>query len=209
MTIRSLIFDLGGVLVIDRPEESLRRFDRLGFPEARGLLSPYPREGLFPDLEEGRITREDFCRIVRERYGHRLTIGQVTWALVGYAGEAEEQKLHYLRQLRPDYRLFLATNTNPFLYHYYLSDRFLRDGTPLDHFFDRCYASHLLHLRKPDLRFYRQILEENGLAPEETLYLDDREGNIRAAASLGIRTLRTTNGEDWWDEVLLILQKNP
>lgn len=209
MSIRSIILDLGGVLVVDRPEESLRRFESLGFPEARGLLSPYPSEGLFPDLELGRITREEFCSIVRERYGHRLTIGQVTWALAGYAGEAEEDKLHYLRQLRPDYRLFLATNTNPFLYHYYLSDRFLRDGTPLDHFFDRCYASHLFHLRKPDLRFYQTILEENALDPEETLYLDDREENLRAAASLGMQTYRPMNGVDWRDEVSLILEPKP
>lgn len=208
MSIRSIILDLGGVLVIDRPEESLRRFDSLGFTEARSLLKPYPREGLFPDLELGKISREDFCRIVRERYGHRLTIDEVTWALAGYAGEAELPKLDYLRDRLSGYRLFLATNTNAFLYHYYLSDRFLPDGTPLDRFFDRCYASHLLHLRKPDLRFYRQILEENGLRPEETLYLDDREENIRAAASLGIRTLRTTNGEDWRDDVTHILQKN-
>lgn len=50
MSIHNIIFDLGGVLLIDRPAESVRRFDRLGFVEARGLLSPYPREGLFPDL---------------------------------------------------------------------------------------------------------------------------------------------------------------
>lgn len=104
MSVRNIIFDLGGVLLIDRPEESLRRFDRLGFVEARHLLSPYPAEGLFPDLEVGRFSKEECLDLVRRRYGHALTVEDFTWALVGYAGEAELYKLDYLREQLTDCR---------------------------------------------------------------------------------------------------------
>ena len=120
-----------------------------------------------------------------------------TWALVGYAGEVELYKLDYLREQLTDYRLFLATNTNAFLYDYYRSPRFLPSGESLESYFECCYASHLLHMKKPDPRFYRLILEENGLDPRETIYIDDREENVRAASLLGMRTLRPMNGSDW------------
>ena len=197
MSIRNIIFDLGGVLLIDRPAESIRRFDRLGFVEARGLLSPYPEEGLFPDLEVGRISKEQFRDIVRTTYGHDLTIDEITWALAGYAGEAELYKLAYLRTQLSGYRLFLATNTNAFLYDLYLSPHFLPSGESLESYFERCYASHLLHIKKPDPRFYHLILDENHLDPRESLYIDDREENVTAARELGLTTLRPQNGTDW------------
>ena len=40
---------------------------------------------------------------------------------------------------------------------------------------------------KPEPRIYEILLERYGLTPSETLFIDDREMNIEAAAALGIR----------------------
>lgn len=47
--------------------------------------------------------------------------------------------------------------------------------------------------RKPDAEIFLQVLEENNLKPEETLFLDDNKGNIEGAAALGIKTLLVTH----------------
>lgn len=55
-------------------------------------------------------------------------------------------------------------------------------------FFDALYFSHEMHLSKPSLSFFRYILEKEHAAPDDALFIDDREENIRAASSLGLRT---------------------
>jgi HAD superfamily hydrolase (TIGR01509 family) len=55
--------------------------------------------------------------------------------------------------------------------------------------FDHTYASHLIHLAKPDPAFYRHILDAEGAAPAQALFLDDREVNVEAAAGLGIHAV--------------------
>ena len=42
------------------------------------------------------------------------------------------------------------------------------------------------HTVKPEPRIYEILLERYGLTPSETLFIDDREMNIEAAAALGI-----------------------
>ena len=42
---------------------------------------------------------------------------------------------------------------------------------------------------KPDAAIYRACLESLGVAPEETLFLDDLAHNIEAATKLGIHSV--------------------
>ena len=44
-------------------------------------------------------------------------------------------------------------------------------------------------MRKPDPRFYRYVLEEINMDPEELVFVDDRTENVLAARSLGISSI--------------------
>ena len=59
------------------------------------------------------------------------------------------------------------------------------------------FFSFELNSSKPGHEIYRKMLEEGGMGANETLFLDDGEKNINAAAELGIRTLKVENGSDW------------
>ena len=52
--------------------------------------------------------------------------------------------------------------------------------------FDRIFISGHAGMRKPDLVFYRYVLQKIKLSPEETVFIDDKPENILAARSLGI-----------------------
>ena len=52
--------------------------------------------------------------------------------------------------------------------------------------FDQVFTSGHVGKRKPDLEFYRHVLQKINMAPEETLFLDDKVENVLAARSLGI-----------------------
>jgi putative hydrolase of the HAD superfamily len=60
---------------------------------------------------------------------------------------------------------------------------------------------------KPDVAFFRKVLEAEQIAPDETLFLDDGPRNVEAAASLGIHTMQPVNGEDWRKEIYDYLNK--
>lgn len=66
----------------------------------------------------------------------------------------------------------------------------------LDKHFDACYASHLMHITKPDPEFWSYILSHEGYTPEEALFIDDREENILGAASLGIEAFHYRSDEE-------------
>lgn len=55
--------------------------------------------------------------------------------------------------------------------------------------FNRVFTSGHAGMRKPDLSFYRHVLEETGLAPEEAVFIDDKMANVLAARSLGITSI--------------------
>lgn len=52
--------------------------------------------------------------------------------------------------------------------------------------FHAVYASHLLHVMKPDIEFWLRILRAEGVHPEQAFFADDSPDNVRVARELGI-----------------------
>lgn len=65
-----------------------------------------------------------------------------------------------------------------------------RSLLPVEELFDLVVDSSQVGMRKPDPAIFRLALERlGGVAPECTVFLDDSEGNVRAARSLGMHTI--------------------
>ena len=58
---------------------------------------------------------------------------------------------------------------------------------------DKVYFSWQTGLVKPDPKAWELVLRENGLTPEECLYFDDQEKNLKAAEGVGIKAFMFTN----------------
>lgn len=61
--------------------------------------------------------------------------------------------------------------------------------------FDVLVWSYQLGIAKPDPAIYHYVLNELGLPPEETLFIDDKPINIEAAGKLGMKGVVFTNVE--------------
>ncbi len=61
--------------------------------------------------------------------------------------------------------------------------------------FDLCVWSYQLRLAKPDPAIFRYTLNQLGVRPEKSLFIDDRAENAHAAAALGIQALVFTTVE--------------
>ena len=196
--IDTLIFDFGGVLVDLQPEVSLRRFRELGVRDIDEMLNPYRQQGVFHDLEMGLVSRAEFVDKLNEHAGTALTDAQIDEAILRFMGEVPQYKFDYLEELRKEYKLYILSNTNPFIMSYAHSAQFLPDrGRTLSDYVDKVYASCEMHTMKPDREIYEQMIADSGLVPERSLFIDDSAANLEAAASLGIHTLLAVNGADW------------
>lgn len=65
----------------------------------------------------------------------------------------------------------------------------IRRGRALEGWFDAVIVSGEVRCTKPDPRIYRLCLERLDAEPPQTLFVDDREENVAAAARLGMRTV--------------------
>jgi putative hydrolase of the HAD superfamily len=59
------------------------------------------------------------------------------------------------------------------------------------------YLSYECGVMKPAPEIFHMMLEGQQAKPEETLFVDDCEVNIKMAQQLGIQTLCPHNNEDW------------
>lgn len=60
--------------------------------------------------------------------------------------------------------------------------------------------SHRLGIAKPDERIYRHAIAAVGVAPNETLFLDDRIENVEAARAVGLNAIQYSSHEDFLRE---------
>lgn len=204
--IKNIVFDLGGVIMTLDPAEALRRFKALGLSDAERYLDAYTQSGIFGNLEEGKITAEDFRSKLSSLTGHELTFDECKHAWLGYCKDVPQRNLDLLKELRAKgYRLILLSNTNPFMMDWALSSEFDGKGSSLNDYFDALYLSYRLGIMKPVPDFFRQVLDNENILPEETLFVDDGPHNVEAAGKLGFITMCPDNGSDWTGELRSLL----
>jgi haloacid dehalogenase superfamily, subfamily IA, variant 3 with third motif having DD or ED len=88
------------------------------------------------------------------------------------------------------------------------SDEFTKGGFSIDHYVDKAYTSYEIGSVKPDRKIFEFLIQDSGIIPEESLFVDDGINNIEAGKKLGFQTLLTQNKEDWREKIEEILQKN-
>ena len=207
MNIRTIIFDMGGVIITIDQQEAVRRFKALGLQDAEQQLDPYTQGGIFGDLEAGRITAEEFRIALSKQVGRELSYDECRQAWLGYCGDVPQRNLQLLTRLRQEgYRLILLSNTNPYMMSHVLSPAFDGSGHPLSHYLDALYMSFEMKVMKPDETFFRRVLMAEQTIPSECLFVDDGPRNVAVASQIGINTFCPKNGEDWTKEIYQYLR---
>jgi putative hydrolase of the HAD superfamily len=56
-------------------------------------------------------------------------------------------------------------------------------------YFKKVFLSYELGYRKPDAKAYLAVLKTLGIKPEDIVFVDDKEENVKAAAALGIKVI--------------------
>ena len=206
--IKDIVFDFGGVLTTIDTDRALFRFKSLGLSNPQEYINSYCQKGPFFALENGDITGEEFCMELSGLCGRVVGYEEAKSAWCGFITEVHVEWLEFIQQLRPQYRLSVLSNTNPFIQSWARSSQFTPCSKSLDDYFDKLFLSYLMKCSKPGEEIYRKMLADGGMVAAETLFIDDSDRNLEAAAALGIRTMKVKNGEDWRSELLEFLKSN-
>lgn len=205
--IKNLLFDMGGVVFRQDTEEAFRRFRQAGLTQVDDYLGAHGQKDFFLDIETGRISAETFCRRMAEVAGRdSISFEEAQNCWLGFFIDAPDERIDNLIALRSRYRVCLASNTNPFITQFVRSSRFTASGRPITVAFDRLFFSYEMREYKPSPAFFNYILRTEEMQPAETIFLDDSEANVRAAAALGLHTLRVRSNEDWMPALRQMLE---
>lgn len=208
MDIRTIIFDLGGVVITLDPQQAVDRFKALGLADAEKRLDSYTQSGIFGDVEHGLITPEEFRKEFSKLVGHEVTHEECAFAWQGYAKEVPQRNLEALIRLRQEgYRVLLLSNTNPFMMEWVESPAFDGKGHPVSYYFDHCYLSYQMKLMKPSEDIFRALLRNEKTFASECLFVDDGSRNVATASQLGMFTFCPENGADWTQDIYKYLKE--
>lgn len=188
--IKNFVFDFGGVITVSNREKAVKAFESIGVADADELLSKHHQLGMFADVESGKISADEFCTWLSGHCGKKITFDDVVKGWTGYVVDVPRERLDMLLRLKEKYRVFILTNTNPFMMSWARSSRFTPEGRPLDYFCHKIYASYEIGILKPDIRIYQYLIEDAKINAHETLFIDDSIINVEAAERAGMVGLK-------------------
>jgi 2-haloacid dehalogenase len=188
MSVRTVVFDLGGVLIDWDPRYLYRRL----LPPAE--VDAFLEEIGFAEWNHAQDAGGSWAEAVRElsaRHPHRSELIAAYPARFGesLAGPMTDS-VELLRELRDGgVRLLALTNWSAETF------RHAREGFAFLEWFEDVVVSGQEGVAKPDPRIFRLLLERHGLQPGDTLFVDDREVNVTAARSVGMVGVRFRDAE--------------
>jgi putative hydrolase of the HAD superfamily len=192
--IRNIVFDLGGVLMNIDFRRTFNAFEVIGFRGAEKWFQEPEIERLCMEFETGVYCSIEWRRKFREVTGFKCSDIQFDKAWNALLLDFPPERIRRVEELAKSYKTFLLSNTNPIHARHFNSQLREQFGIEsMDHLLDKAWYSHNMGLRKPDERIFQRILKAGRLVPEETLYLDDSELNVKVAASLGIQAIHVTD----------------
>lgn len=186
MTIRAVVFDVGGVLEkVEDPRHLFERWRRRLGLEPAELAAAVDSVDPDGDATVGRLTEAE----LRHRYVRALGLSESSeqqfmaelWDW--YCGKLDYELVDFVASLRPAYTTAILSNS---------ADGARREEQArygFEDLVDVVLYSHELGLAKPDPRIFHLACARLGVEPGEMVFLDDVPEIVDAAARLGIHAV--------------------
>ena len=171
---KAVIFDCFGVLVGDGLEIAVQKLEKTD-PNLRDFVKDSVRQA-----NSGHLSFNE----LRTMIASRMNLTTDEWFEQIRGGEARNQQvIDLLKSLRPRYKTAVLSNVPK----RGLEERFTAEE--LRDWFDVTVASSDVGVMKPDPEVYRLTAERLGVAPEECVFIDDREVYAEGARAVGMKAI--------------------
>lgn len=194
--IKAIIFDMGGVIVDLDIEDCKRAFkEYLGYYRIDELIDPCHQKGIYGDLEEGKISGDEFRSIVLQDSDPGALAENVDKAMWHILTGISPYKVEMLKRLSESYDLYLLSNNNPVCLP--RAKAIFEDaGIPLEKIFRKCFYSFEMKALKPSETFYKAVVREIGIPAEQMFFIDDSQKNVDGAIAAGLPAVYYEPGTD-------------
>ncbi len=202
MVVRAIVFDIGGVIEITPKNGWTRKW------EAKLDLAPEQFAERTSELwaagSIGAISESEFHSRITETFD--LTKPEFDdfiadlWS--AYLGELNQDLVNYFRNLRPNYRTAILSNS-------FVGAREREQSCyRMEEMAEFIIYSHEVGMCKPDPRIYALTCERLGVTAEETIFLDDLEVNVQAGRDAGMQSILFKDNGQAIAEIQLLLNPN-
>jgi HAD superfamily hydrolase (TIGR01509 family) len=194
---KTLIFDFNDTLSPSNFIETIRKYeDQIGF-NAEIFVKTYINAGLLDTLLSGGYKNEvafwkDVSILTKTNLQILLKIRQD----IAESKIVDSRMLLLIRKLRRNNKTALLTD-NVLETFDYLVEKFA-----LNEYFDVIANSARYGLLKSNPEFYIKVLEQLNVKPQDSFLIDDYQGNLNVASSLGLRTILYTGLDDLESKLL-------
>lgn len=188
MTITSILFDVGGVIVVPLdPAANARRRNmlaaQLGFASGEQMWNHFFESEIWDAAKTGKLVHEEMWRELLTPLGLRSSQEHEAFVAELYADEGMLPEMRSLiASLHPNYRLGILSNWDDGL------EEILEERLDVAHYFDAILNSHRIGVAKPEEEAFRQALRRLQAPAEEVFFIDDLTRNTEAARKLGFHT---------------------
>ena len=193
--IKSIIFDLGGVLLNISYQNTIDKFEKLGVDNSSNFYSKKYQKNIFNLLETGKISKNQFVKAINKSC-KSVTTEQIIYAWNSMLLDLPKNRTTLLKNLKEKYQLFLLSNTNSIHIKEFKSRLGEKKYSKFYNLFDKVYYSHEIGFRKPDSEVFCLVLNENNLKEKEVLFIDDSPQHIIGAKELGLHTYHLKDNEE-------------
>ncbi|OXA75048.1 haloacid dehalogenase [Flavobacterium branchiophilum] len=195
----AIIFDFGDVLINLNRRQTQLAFEKLGLQNYENIIT-----SANDAFEKGTIDELTFLETFQKHIPN-ASLSDIKAAWNTILGDFPTYRLDFLKKLSQNYDLYLLSNTDAIHIAYFESQTPATFVKEFYQCFKKIYFSFDLKMRKPDLEIYQHVLQDNGLNPKKTLFIDDKKANTDAAAQLGISVWNLQVGQE---DVVSLFEKN-
>jgi putative hydrolase of the HAD superfamily len=194
MTIKTIIFDLGGVVIdLDFSNFYNRIISQspLDKPQTPIMLEFFRQSDIY---HQGNMTDDEFYQLACDLL-QICMVDQSEFfnAFNSIISEINLDVIELIKKIKQNnqYKLIALSNVNSSHWDYILN----KNWEFLD-YFDDFILSHEVHLIKPDPKMFEYAIKKAGCKPKQILFIDDGLNNIRSARQLGIFCIKYTSTDD-------------
>lgn len=182
--IKNIIFDIGNVILKFNLLEVLPAFTD-NKNEQKFILDNIinsPEWLGYALIDTGYVKKEDAIEIVKDRTNHSNDkLISDFWNTYNDYAIVDENVINLIRKLKDNnYKIYLLSNINPYTYDFVKT-------SGLFNIVDGYVLSYIEHKIKPYEGIYKTLIEKYNLKPEQSLFIDDKEDNVKTANRLGIK----------------------
>ena len=188
--IDTIIFDFGDIFINLDKEGSVNALKKLGLSNWNENLNQLNQQ-----FEKGQISEEDFLTGI-QKHVPNASIEEISTAWNAVLLDFPLRRLEFLQKISKKYRLFLLSNTDAIHIETFERENGISFYSDFYQCFEKVYFSFEMGMRKPDIEIYNYLINKHNLAPNHTLFVDDKKENTDAALSLGLQVWNLQVGQE-------------